>query len=119
MQEHFIQDGYYLPNSALEEEKQFPEYPGLRCRVVHRQVLGTVHQLYYEFMPPGGIKVKEETIQRAEAAATVQIAKDQRLNCRNPQQQLALAIYAYSREIVQEFIDLAGKPFEFFRMFLS
>lgn len=99
----------------VEEEQRFPEYPGLRCRVVYRQVLGKVHQLYYESVPPGGIKVKEDTVRRAEAAATVQIAKDLRLNCRNPKQQLAMAIYAYSREIVQEFVDLAGTPFEFKR----
>lgn len=76
---------------------------------------GEVNQIYYAFTPAGGIKVKEETVLRAQAAARVQEAKDQRQKIRSEEGALAMGIYTYSREILQEFLDLVGKPYEFVR----
>lgn len=78
-------------------------------------VMGRVDQLYYAYLPPGGIKAKDETFNRAEAAARLQQTKDLRGSRRNPLQCLGVALYVYCHELVQEFVDVAGHPYEFKR----
>lgn len=90
--------------------------PGLVVRSVSRMGVGRANQVYFKSLPPGGISVSEEALERAKVVSESQ-QRDERSNFskRNRQQSLGLAIHNFAHELAQEFLGRVAVPNEYKR----
>lgn len=89
--------------------------PGLEIQQVQRLGVGKVDQVYFQYIPPGGIKLSEHLLAKARTAGDLQTAKDQRFKTRNEEQCLGVLIHTYAHVLASSFVEKANAPFEYRR----
>lgn len=91
----------------------------MEIRTIKRLGVGLVDQIYYNYIPPGGIKVSESLLATAKAAGDLQIISDQRFQNRDALGSLGMVIHSYAHVLALDFVRHAKIPYEYHRKTVS